>query len=172
MGIHDKEPQTVTTSQGQPSPSKALTPTMSNSDKQRVIAMLVGLSSHFWTPDFTPAQAAARFKDYCDDLGGCTVAEIEIAIRDYRLQPKIPGKMKPFPGTDDLMALVRAQRKHRADMDKLKPARTETGDSRPNMWWCKSKALWAPHWREDEIPARYREQYDIIKAKQARGEAA
>jgi hypothetical protein len=133
--------------------------------------MLAGLSSHFWTPDFTPAQAAARFKDYTDDLGGCTVAEIEIAIRDYRLQPKIPGKMKPFPGTDDLLALVRAQRKHRADLAKVKPAKLEYGETRPHMWWTKPPKLWQPHWQESEIPEAHREAFRRrMDAKRAAGE--
>lgn len=125
---------------------------MSNADKQRVIAMLAGLSSHFWTPDFTPAQAAARFKDYTEDLGGCTVAEIEIAIRDYRLKPKIPGKMKPFPGTDDLLEIVQANRKHRRELDR-KPVKLQFGDSRPILWWMQAKQLWKPHWSESQVPA-------------------
>jgi hypothetical protein len=124
---------------------------MTNAEKQKLIAMLAGLSSHFWTPDYTPAQAAARFKDYCDDLGGCTIAEVEIAIRDYRLQPKIPGKMKPFPGTDDLLALVQANRKHRAELERLgKPVKVS---SRPLMWWHRPIDRWNPEWQESDVPA-------------------
>lgn len=114
--------------------------------------MLMALASHFWRPDFSPAQSAQMFKDYADDLGGCTIAEIELAIRDYRLKPKIPGKMKPFPGTDDLLELVQAHRKHRRDMERYAPVRYQFGDSRPLMWWHIPKARWEAHWRESEVP--------------------
>lgn len=113
--------------------------------------MLMALASHFWRPDFSPAQAAQVFKDYADDLGGCTIAEIENAIRDYRLQPKIPGKMKPFPGSDDLLGLVVANRKHRADLERLgAPVKLV---SRPIRWWSKPRSMWAAHWRECDVPA-------------------
>jgi hypothetical protein len=153
MGFEENfQPQTIKTSLGQQSQSQALAPTMTNAEKQRLIAMLASLSSHFWTPDFTPAQAAARFKDYCEDLGGCTIQEVEIAIRDYRLRPKIPGKMKPFPGADDLLELVIANRKHRAELDRIgKPVAVR--QYRPLMWWHKPLDHWNADWREHEVPA-------------------
>lgn len=152
MGIHDKshQAQTIKTSLGRPSSSQALSVTMSNEDKARLVAMLAGLSSHFWTPDFTPAQAAARYRDYTDDLAGCTIAEIEVAIREYRLRPKIPGRMKPFPGSDDLLEIVQANRKHRREVENMgRPVRQE---SRPIWWWAQSRKLWQAHWRESEVP--------------------
>lgn len=131
--------------------------------------MLMALASHFWRPDFSPAQAAQMFKDYAEDLGGCTIAEIEVAIREYRLKPKIPGKMKPFPGSDDLLELICANRKHRAQIERLgDPVKL---DSRPLVWWSKPPEMWKPHWREDEIPETARETYYAIKAKR-QGKAA
>lgn len=127
--------------------------------------MLAGLSSHFWTPDFTPAQAAARYRDYAEDLGGCTIAEVEVAIRDYRLKPKIPGKMKPFPGSDDLLEMIVANRKHRKDLERLGgPVKV---DSRPLCWWSRPPEQWKPHWREEDIPEPSRETYYGLKAKRA-----
>ena len=165
MGIQDKNPQvqTISSSLGQRSQSQALVPLLTNQERQKLIAMLTALASHFWTPDFTPAQAAARFKDYTDDLADCTLVEIEVAIREYRLQPKIPGKFKPFPGSDDLRALVLADRKHRKEMDDLGPP-IKNRESRPLRWWEQRRRFWKPHWTEDEIPAHERPTYDKLKA--------
>lgn len=169
MRDRNSQPQTIKTSQERHSQSQALAKTMTNPEKQHLIAMLAALSSHFWTPDFTPAQAAARYRDYAEDLGGCTIAEIEVAIREYRLKPKIPGKMKPFPGSDDLLELICANRKHRAQIERLgDPVKL---DSRPLVWWSKPPEMWKPHWREDEIPETARETYYAIKAKR-QGKAA
>lgn len=153
MTIEPKfEPHTVTSSQGRNSSSTALAVTMTDADKKKLVLMLTQLSSHFWRPDFGPSQMAALFADYASDLGGCTIQEIEIAIRDYRLQPKIPGKMKPFPGSDDLLALVRAHRKHRAELERI--GRPIAGlRSRPLMWWHKPLDHWNADWREHEVPA-------------------
>lgn len=113
---------------------------------------MTALASHFWRPDFKPAQAAQMYKDYAEDLAGCTIAEVEVAIREYRLRPKIPGKMKPFPGSDDLLEIVRANRKHRQELDRIgKPA--AVADPRPLKWWFKPKGMWSAHWRESEVPA-------------------
>lgn len=132
--------------------------------------MLAALASHFYRPDFTPAQAAQMYRDYAEDLGGCTIAEIEVAIREYRLRPKIPGKMKPFPGSDDLLELVIANRKHRAEVERLGNA--VRVDSRPIYWWGQPRERWKPHWREEDIPEAAREVYYKLKEKRAAGPGA
>lgn len=130
--------------------------------------MLTALSSHFWRPDFSPAQAAQMFKDYADDLAGCTIAEIEVAIREYRLKPKIPGKMKPFPGSDDLLGLIVANRKHREELTRIGPK--VISGSRPNIWWTQPPYLWKSNWREEDIPkAEQPRFYALLKAKRAAG---
>src|SRR5688572_22248535 len=98
METQENQQRTKTSSKARPSSSTALANTMTAEDKTRLGIMLGQLGSHFWRPDFTPAQVSHLIKDYAGDLASCTIPEIEVAIRDYRLQPKIPGKMKPFPG--------------------------------------------------------------------------
>lgn len=163
------DPKTITYSQERPSTSQALTTTMSKEDRARLVMMLTALAAHFWRPDLTPAQDARRYADYAEDLGGCTIAEIEVAIREYRLKPKIPGKMKPFPGSDDLLELVIANRKHRAEVERLGNA--VHVDSRPLCWWTRPMDQWKPHWREEDIPEAARDVYYKLKAMRAAGTA-
>lgn len=110
--------------------------------------MLTALSSHYWRPDFSPAQAGSLIADYCEDLADCMVAEIEIAIREYRR-----SNQKFFPKIGQLRDIIAANRKHRADLEKVAPAKLQFGDTRPIMWWRLPRALWQRHWRVSDIPA-------------------
>lgn len=110
--------------------------------------MLAKLASHYWRPDFSPAQAASMTADYADDLGDCTIPEIEIAIIEYRRDPA----NQFFPKSAQLRAIIAANRKHRADLDRIGPPITSV-QNRPICWWMKPRALWQPHWRESDVPA-------------------
>jgi len=109
--------------------------------------MLAQLASHYWRPDFSPAQAAGLTADYCEDLADCTVAEIEVAIRDYRRG----ADNQFFPKIGQLRDLIATDRKHRAELERLgKPVRVS---SRPLMWWHRPKDRWNPEWAESQVPA-------------------
>lgn len=144
-------PHTTTSTLGQFSTSKASalvpTPTLTKAEKGHLSVMLTALASHYWRPDFSPSQAAVMWADFADDLADCTIPEIEVAIREYRRDPA----NKFFPKSADLRAIVWANRKHRADLEKIgKPV--SNFDSRPIMWWTQPKALWNPNWRENDVP--------------------
>lgn len=132
--------------------SQALTKTLTAAEQKQLGIMLMRLASHYWRPDFSPNQVNEMLADYAADLGSCDLTEIEIAIAEYRRTPVTPGRLKVFPGSDILLALVLAHRKHRADLEKLGPPIKEF-DSRPICWWMQPKTLWQPHWRESEVPA-------------------
>lgn len=90
-------------------------------------------------------------EDMAADLGDCTQAQVEVAIRKYRLD----ASKRFFPRSADLRDLVLedcAQR--RASTESRATIESEFGESRPLMWWSLPKMLWKSHWRENEIPAR------------------
>ncbi len=146
---HDQNHQVHTIS-SQPvrrSTSQALAVTLTAAERQRVAATLTALSSHYWRPDFSPAQAGMLIADYCADLSACRVDEIEVACREYRLNPK----NQFFPKSAQLREIIFANRKHREELDKLgAPVKV---DSRPIRWWSQSRKFWQPHWREADVPA-------------------
>lgn len=110
-------------------------------------AILTALSSHYWRPDFSPVQAAMLVSDYCQDLAACRVDEIEIACREYRLNPK----NQFYPKSAQLREIIFANRKHRQELARI-GTRVQV-ESRPHWWWAKPRNLWSPHWRDDEVPA-------------------
>lgn len=132
--------------------------------------MLARLATHYHRPDFGPAQVKLMILDFIEDLSDYTVAEIEIAVRDYRRNPE----NKFFPKTADLRETCTANRKERASAvggggPKLVP---QFGESRPMRWWDKPKQLWRSHWREEEIPEAEQATYYARKAKLAARPAA
>lgn len=112
--------------------------------------LLLGrLAVHYYRPDFTPAAAKSMVEDMADDLGEFTLAEIEVAIRAYRLD----ASERFFPRSANLRELVLAERSARRESATGAECKIQFGESRPLMWWTKPKTLWARHWREGEIPA-------------------
>lgn len=109
--------------------------------------MLMALASHYWRPDFSPAQAASLYSDFAEDLSDCLIAEIEVAIREYRRDPA----NKFFPKSADLRGIIGANRKHRKDLERLGNP-IKDFDSRPHFWWGQRRQWWQPHWRESDIP--------------------
>lgn len=128
--------------------------------------MLTALSSHYWRPDFSPAQAALLIVDYCRDLADCTLLELDAAIADYRR-----GQEKFFPKIGDLRALVFASRKDFRDMERVgKRAIPEFGDSRPALWWMQAPYLRRSPWRVEDIPAEHRAAFNArLAAKRKAG---
>ena len=151
------------TTREQPSSSQALVVTLTAAEKATLAIMLAKLASHYWRPDFSPAQSAALIADYADDLGDCRLTEIELAIRTWRMD----AKNQFFPKSAQLRALVLDYREHRAELDKMPPTsgKWEFGDSRPYYWWQRQRRFWKPHWREEEIPEAHRANYARWKAK-------
>lgn len=86
--------------------------------------------------------------DYCADLATCRLDEIEIAIREYRLNPK----EKFYPKSSQLREIVFANRKHRAELARLGEPIRKT-ERRPTLWWMQAKIRWPEPWREHEVPA-------------------
>lgn len=144
-----KEPNilhTVTKTLERSSTSKALVSTLTAAEKGRVAVILTALSSHYWRPDFSPAQAASMIADYCEDLSACRVDEIEVAVREYRLD----SNNKFFPKSSDLRDIVFANRKHRAELDRIGNPVQVT--SRPLKWWYRPKQRWNSDWLESDVP--------------------
>lgn len=151
MGIamgkdHDPHLHTISSRPGQRSSSQALEVMLTEAEKQRLAAILTALSSHYWRPDFSPTQVGYLIADYCQDLAICRLDEIEIAIREYRLNPK----EKFYPKSSQLREIVFANRKHRKELERLGPKVTVL--PRPIRWWDKPRSLWGAEWREEDIP--------------------
>ena len=53
-------------------------------ENERKLAELIRLGSHYWTPDFTRAQANSLLADYLEDLAHCTITQLEVACREWR----------------------------------------------------------------------------------------
>lgn len=121
--------------------------------------MLMALSSHFWRPDFSPSQVQSLLADYCQDLGDCRLDEIEIAMREYRLN----AANKFFPKSSQLREIVFANRKHREDLARIgEPVR---GSARPVLWWTQAPYLWRSDWHKSEIPEDCRASFEARLAK-------
>jgi hypothetical protein len=139
---------------------------------RRLQMMLMRLASHYYRPDFTPAQAAARMDDMVRDLEEFYSCDVDAAITNYRRDAKSKG----FPTSGVLRQLARDARFMREQPERAASSgnqrvKFEFGDSRPQMWWTQNRILWKPHWREDEIPAEWRENYFTIKAKREKAAA-
>ena len=128
------------------------------SEDERKLFALLQLGSHFWTPDFTRAQARALLADYLDDLGKFSINEVEVACRDWRRDVK----NTKFPRAAQICALIEQDRKDRrerkASTDKgFKPSAMDKrpypdGQSRAILWWHLPRKLWKPEWRESDVP--------------------
>lgn len=141
-----------------------LPPNCEPNENERKLAELLKLGSHYWTPDFTPAQAKHLLADYIEDLEAVTLAEVEIACRNWRRGVA----NKKFPRVAELLDGVQAYRRERAQEAQRRPqtaSEYSDGMGRPLMWWYSSRALWKLHWRESDIPAHARPGYDAWKAK-------
>lgn len=87
-------------------------------------------------------------RDMVNDLSPYTVAEIEVAVRKYRC-----GDERFFPRSGQIIHLIESARKERREEAHFAQKNSRPlPDSRPLMWWLQPRALWKPHWREDEIP--------------------
>lgn len=144
---HDPHLHTISKTLEPSSTSKALVSTLTAAEKGRVAVMLTALSSHYWRPDFSPAQAAALIADYCEDLADCRLDELDVAIREYRR-----GDHKFFPKIGQLREIVFENRKHRHELAKL-GAPLRHVKTRPIFWWSQSRKLWNSEWQESEVPA-------------------
>ena len=111
-------------------------------ENERKLAALLQLGSHYWTPDFTPAQAKHLLADYLEDLALFGVREVEIACRSWRQDTK----NKRFPRAAELIQRIRDYRAPKSD--NKKPA----FGGRPILWWMQPKEIWPLHWRETEVP--------------------
>lgn len=146
MGNEPKDLHTITKTLGQSSTSKALVSTLTDREKASLAVMLTALSSHYWRPDFSPAQAAHLIADYCADLADCRLDELEVAIREYRRSEE-----KFFPKIAQLREIVFANRKHRRELSRIgQPVRTAC---RPIRWWDRPRDRWNADWREADISA-------------------
>jgi len=132
--------------------------------------LLSRLAVHYYRPDFTQSQSHLLIEDMLEDLQAYPVAEVEVAIRTYRLD----ASQKFFPRAASLIAIIDAERRHRAQVNKPR-AQAEFGDSRPCDWEYTRKQFWEPHWHADDLnratdPDR-RKRYDAWLAKKESSDA-
>lgn len=168
----EQNPPVHTISSSQPA-QRSLASYSPKADKETtaaIVLMLSRLAVHFYRPDFTEGQAKSMITDMVHDLAGLDMRDLEKGIATYRQTPFPMGKFKPFPDSGTLIRLANVERNHRVDIEGKQPIRPQFGDSRPNMWWCKSPYLWEPHWRESEIPPQWHAAWAAnLKAKRAAG---
>lgn len=139
-------PMTATTPV-QPSTSKALASQADNQNRAAIAKMLMALASHYWRPDFSPSQAAQLVADFVEDLIEFPLAEIEIAILEYRRG----AENEFFPKPGKLRKIIIGNRSHRAQLERLGDGAGKR-DTRPCRWWGINRRLWKPHWRESDVP--------------------
>lgn len=113
--------------------------------------MLSKLAVHYYRADFTEAQARSQIGDMVQDLIEFPVPEVEMAITIYRQTPPLPGKVKYFPDSSALRAIVLEGRRDRAALDRIAPV-SAVSVSRPCMWWTRPKNRWNFDWREADVP--------------------
>lgn len=163
MGTDDRHPHTTTSISEQFGQFNRSKPEPQKPEPQKasiLVALLRRLSAHCPLQNVTPEQTTTRLLEMADDLATFSIADVEAAIRAYRQDPKA----KFFPTSGRLIELAGQARKER-DEAQRGPARAEFGESRPIMWWMISRKLWAPRWREEEIPEEWRAAYFARKAK-------
>jgi len=132
-------------------------------DSEAKLACLLRLGSHYWTPDFTPAQAKHLLADYIEDLESAFLPDLDAACAYWRRKPDA----KRFPKIGELLAIVSDRRRERMDTEKSSPSTFQFGESRPVMWWCLPPNIWKRHWHESEIPADQWDRYAFIKEKRS-----
>lgn len=134
--------------------------------------MLMQLASHYYRPDFTPAQVAQLMADMVADLEEFNLAEVEVSVRHYRRD----AEKRFFPRAADLRDLILRERRDRAGTHG-RQARPEFGDHRPLDWEYVRKRFWAKHWRADDLNtasdpqrrARYDKWLRLVKADKIKG---
>lgn len=132
----------------------------------QIALLLSKLAINYYRPDFTEGQAKQLISTMVSDLEEFPVPEVDRAITLYRRQPAAPGKQKYFPDVSVLRNIIIVGQRERAALERDQKGKPKVEqESRPLMWWCHPKERWKPHWREDDIQAAQREQYNIIKAK-------
>jgi hypothetical protein len=134
-----------------------MTPNETRLDPQKVAALTMLLSRlavHYFRPDFTEGHAKLLIEDYVQDLAGCSVADVEHAIKVYRTTPAPNGKSKYFPDVATLLQIASQKAQERAARQ---TAQRALPDSRPSFWWLQDH--WKPHWQESEIPAEHADAY-------------
>lgn len=91
-------PETKTGLQAQADSRKGLGP----NENERKLFTLLQLGSHYWTPDFTPAQAELMLGDYIEDLADCRLQDLETACRAWRRN----FENKRFPRSSELLRSI------------------------------------------------------------------
>lgn len=154
---------------------QALSETKSDPQKNATIAVLLAkLAVHYYRPNFTENQAKSLIGDLVEDICEFSVAQIEVAIRQYRQA----ASSKYFPTSGQLREILFANKKHADEMatkwvgSEGKPLVPQFGESRPHFWWMKPRQLWQVHWREDEIPEEHAAMFQRRKERMAMKEAA
>lgn len=116
-----------------------------------MISLLAKLAAH---PQFAPwgetseVQFQSMAVDIVNDLAEFSLIEIESGIIGYRNNPRSKG----FPSPGMLKELC--QRARTARQEASRPSLKATVHAaRPICWWMKSRRLWRPEWREDEVPS-------------------
>jgi len=115
-------------------------------DDQHKLALLLKLGSHFWTPDFTPAQAKHLLKDYLEDLENYRPMELDKFCRIWRTN----AANKSFPKVGQVIAGLNSIRQDITDAAQAEKRPQHV--SRPLMWWHLPKDRWNEGWRECDVP--------------------
>lgn len=115
-------------------------------DDQHKLALLMKLGSHFWTPDFTPAQAKHLLKDYLEDLEKYRPMELDRFCRVWRTNP---GN-KSFPKVGQVIQGLNSIRQDVTDA--AAAGKRPKHVSRPLMWWHRPIDRWDASWRECDVP--------------------
>jgi hypothetical protein len=173
----DRQPHTISSSTP---PHRSFGSSRPEPQKASVIAVLLSrLAVHFYRPDFTENQAKSLILDMVEDLGEFAVCDVETAIREYRRDPEA----RFFPRSGELCKRCYQARYEREQADKRAATTPEPpgehhpvaqrgpefGEFRPLMWWGLPKALWKPHWRDEEIPDEWRA---VVAQRRLNAEAA
>lgn len=116
-------------------------------NRKAIALKLTALASHYYRPDFSPAQAQQLIADMVEDLEEFTIAEIEVAVRNYRRNPE----NRFFPRAADLRGLVLGDRKERRISASKPGIVPEFGDHRPLAWETLPRRYWQPHWKADDL---------------------
>lgn len=119
-------------------------PNSDPSENERKLMILLKLGSHFWTPDFTPAQAKHLLADYIEDLQKYRAPELVTFAHEWRTNPK----NTKFPRVGDVIAGLE---RNRADVTARAEFRPISA-TRPLMWWHRPKDRWYADWSEDDVP--------------------
>lgn len=119
-------PQTISSSLALSNISRNRTSGVEPEKAKALAAMLMQLSSHYYRPDFSPAQAKSLIGDMVEDLAEYTIQDVEQAIRAYR-QDASKGYYPRAAHLRDLIATRRRAQTHAATIN----ARMVDGEVQP-----------------------------------------